>query len=128
MVSRIHGELKNGVRETDIIQALFPGGSITGAPKERSMAIIDSLENYQRGIYTGALGTISSNGNMDFNIAIRTMTTEGNIATYPVGGGIVWDSDPLEEWQEAQQKSRIIDMYMNNYDKGQSELESYSNI
>ncbi len=128
MVSRIHGKLKNGVRETDIIQALFPGGSITGAPKERSMAIIDSLENYQRGIYTGALGTISSNGNMDFNIAIRTMTTENNVATYPVGGGIVWDSDPLEEWQEAQQKSRIIDMYMKNYDKGQSELESYSNI
>ena len=128
MVSRIHGKLKNGVRETDIIQALFPGGSITGAPKERSMAIIDSLENYQRGIYTGALGTISSNGNMDFNIAIRTMTTEDNVATYPVGGGIVWDSDPLEEWQEAQQKSRIIDMYLKNYAKGKSELESYSNI
>ena len=92
------------------------------------MAIIDSLENYHRGIYTGALGTIASNGDMDFNIAIRTMTTEGNIATYPVGGGIVWDSDPLEEWQEAQQKSRIIDMYQNNFPKDKSKLETSSNI
>jgi anthranilate/para-aminobenzoate synthase component I len=52
---------------------------------------------------------------MDFNIAIRTMIIEGNLATYSVGGGIVWDSDPLEEWQEAQQKSRIIDMYQDNF-------------
>ena len=92
------------------------------------MAIIDSLENYYRGIYTGALGTISSKGDMDFNIAIRTMTTEANIATYPVGGGIVWDSDPLEEWEEAQQKSRIIDMFHNNFDQDKSKLESCLNI
>ena len=65
---------------------------------------------------------------MDFNIAIRTMIIEGNLATYSVGGGIVWDSDPLEEWQEAQQKSRIIDMYQNNIIQGQSELESCSII
>ena len=57
--------------ETDIIKALFPGGSITGAPKEQSMKIIDSLENYQRGIYTGALGSVFSNGDMDFSICIR---------------------------------------------------------
>ena len=128
MVSRVHGKLNNDIRETDIIQALFPGGSITGAPKERSMKIINSLENYQRGVYTGALGTITSNGDMDFNIAIRTMTIEDDIATYPVGGGIVWDSDPLEEWQEAQQKSRIIEMYQNNFPKDKSKLETWSNI
>ena len=128
MVSRVYGTLNDNIQETDIIQSLFPGGSVTGAPKERAMAIIDSLENYHRGIYTGALGTIASNGDMDFNIAIRTMTTEGNIATYPVGGGIVWDSDPLEEWQEAQQKSRIIDMYQNNFPKDKSKLETSSNI
>ena len=71
------------------------------------MQIIDSLENYQRGIYTGVLGSIFSNGDMDFNIAIRTMTIKDNLMTYPIGGGIVWDSNPLEEWQEAQQKSHI---------------------
>ena len=125
MVSRIYGKLNNNIREIDIIKALFPGGSITGAPKERSMEIIDFLEDYYRGIYTGALGSIFANGEMDFNIAIRTMTTEGNMATYPVGGGIVWDSDPLEEWQEAQQKSRIIDMYQSNFVRGKSELESF---
>ena len=128
MVSLVHGNLKNGVLESEIVQALFPGGSITGAPKERSMKIIDSLENYQRGVYTGALGAVFANGNMDFNIAIRTMTIEGDRATYPVGGGIVWDSDPLEEWQEAQQKSRIIDMYQNNIARGKSQLETCSNI
>ena len=128
MVSRVHGKLNKNIREIDIIQAIFPGGSITGAPKEQSMKIIDSLENYQRGIYTGALGSINSNGDLDFNIAIRTMTMEGKLATYPVGGGIVWDSDPLEEWQEAQQKSRIIDMYQNNFFNDKSRLESFLNI
>ena len=88
------------------------------------MKIIDSLENYQRGIYTGSLGSILSNGDMDFNIAIRTMSIDDTVGTYPVGGGIVWDSDPLEEWLEAQQKSKIIDMYMANIIKNNSELES----
>jgi anthranilate/para-aminobenzoate synthase component I len=128
MVSCVRGKLKDSIRESDIIQALFPGGSVTGAPKERSMKIIDSLESYQRGIYTGALGAVYANGNMDFNIAIRTMTIKGERATYPVGGGIVWDSDPIEELQEAQQKSRIIDMYQNNIARVKSQLETYSNI
>ena len=56
------------------------------------------------------------------------MTIKGNMATYPVGGGIVWDSDPLEEWQEAQHKSRIIDMFQNNIPIGESQLKSYSKI
>jgi len=111
MVSRVYGTLHNSINETDIIKALFPGGSITGAPKEKSMKIIDSLEGYQRGIYTGSLGYINNNGDMDFNIAIRTMTIQGDRGTYPVGGGIVWDSVPLDEWQEAQQKSEIFAPY-----------------
>ena len=57
------------------------------------------------------------NGNIDFNIAIRTMTIKNDIATYPVGGGIVWDSNPIEEWQEAQQKSKIIDIYQKDKKK-----------
>ncbi len=108
MESRVYGTLKDGLSETDIFTALFPGGSITGAPKERSMEIIDSLENYYRNIYTGAMGTISAKGDMDFNIAIRTMTVQNGIGEYPVGGGIVWDSDPLEEWREAQGKSGFL--------------------
>ena len=110
--------------ETDIIKALFPGGSITGAPKEQSMKIIDLLENYQRGIYTGALGSIFSNGDMDFNICIRTMTVKDGIGNYPVGGGIVWDSDPLEEWQEAQQKSKIFTPFKSDTDIHHSQIET----
>jgi len=125
MVSKVYGKLSSSVKEIDIIKAMFPGGSITGAPKERSMEIIDSLENYDRGIYTGALGTISNNGEMNFNIAIRTMTIKDSIATYPVGGGIVWDSKPMLEWEEAQQKSKIIDIcnVNNNVESNKHEFE-----
>ena len=108
MISNIHGKLSANIGEVDIIKALFPGGSITGAPKERAMEIIDSLEQYQRNIYTGSMGYITKDGDMDFNIAIRTMTVKNKKAIYPVGGGIVWDSNPLEEWQEAQLKSKIL--------------------
>ena len=127
MVSHIYGTLLHTVCETDIIQALFPGGSITGAPKERSMMIIDLIENYSRNVYTGSLGYISSSGDIDFNIALRTMTITGDIATYPVGGGIVWDSDYIEEWQEAQQKSKIVDMYTAKYIYNDYQLESFRN-
>ena len=72
------------------------------------MKIIDLLENYQRNIYTGSIGFINNKGDMDFNIAIRTMTVQNKNGSYPVGGGIVWDSNPLEEWQEAQLKSQIL--------------------
>ncbi|MBC8255893.1 MAG: aminodeoxychorismate synthase component I [Candidatus Marinimicrobia bacterium] len=115
MVSRVFGELHQSVTETEIITALFPGGSITGAPKEKSMEIIDSLEGYQRGVYTGSLGFILTNGDMDFNIAIRTMTIQNEIGIYPVGGGIVWDSDSLEEWQEAQQKGAILKPFCHGF-------------
>jgi anthranilate/para-aminobenzoate synthase component I len=122
----VYGKLQPSISETDIIKSLFPGGSITGAPKERSMKIIDSLEEYQRGVYTGALGYIQKNGDMDFNIGIRTMTIQGDIGTYPVGGGIVWDSVPLDEWQEAQQKSEIFSPYKYKPETEQRDLESAS--
>ncbi len=108
MVSSVHGKCDPKTTESDIVKALFPGGSITGAPKERAMAIIDELETTPRGVYTGGIGTIKSNGDMDFNIAIRTMTIKNNFATYPVGGGIVWDSDPKSEWEEAHTKGAIL--------------------
>ena len=109
MVTEVYGELNDNVCESDIIKALFPGGSITGAPKESAMKIIDKLENYNRNIYTGAVGYIENNGNMNFNMPIRTMTIINNEAYYPVGGGIVWDSNYSEEWIEAQLKSKILD-------------------
>ena len=108
MITKIIGELKEEIQEKDIFQALFPGGSVTGAPKQRSLEIIDELENYSRGIYTGTIGFISNAGDMNFNIAIRTLTLEDNMITYPVGGGIVWDSKSRDEQEEAHHKSKIL--------------------
>ena len=108
MVTKIHGELKENIKEKDIFKALFPGGSITGAPKQRAIEIIDEIENYSRGIYTGSMGLITNSGNMIFNIAIRTLTLNNKIITYPVGGGIVWDSNHEDERLEAIQKSKIL--------------------
>lgn len=109
MVSDINGILKDNISETNIFEALFPGGSITGAPKQRAIEIIDQIENYSRGIYTGAMGIISNNGDMIFNIAIRTLTLENQKAEYPVGGGVVWDSTAKGEREEAIQKSKILE-------------------
>jgi len=112
MVSCVYGDLKANIEYTDIFKALCPGGSITGAPKESSMKIIDSLEDYNRGIYTGTIGHIDCNGDMHFNMAIRTMMVKESIAKYGVGGGIVWDSDAIEEWHEAELKSKILDQFI----------------
>tara|TARA_B100000941_G_scaffold173901_1_gene124023 strand:+ start:1533 stop:2696 length:1164 start_codon:yes stop_codon:yes gene_type:complete len=109
MVSDINGTLKDNINETNIFEALFPGGSITGAPKQRAIEIIDEIENYSRGIYTGAMGIISNNGDMIFNIAIRTLTLENQKVEYPVGGGVVWDSTAKGEREEAIQKSKILE-------------------
>jgi len=108
MVTEVIGKLNPNTREIDIFKALFPGGSITGAPKQRAIEIIDDIEKYSRGIYTGSMGIISNTGDMIFNIAIRTLTLKNNLIKYPVGGGIVWDSDPDEERMEAIQKSKIL--------------------
>ena len=108
MISNITAKLGDEITEIDIIEALFPGGSITGAPKESAMKIIDELEDYSRDIYTGSIGYIKSNGDLNFNIAIRTMTVNKENGEYPVGGGIVWDSKAEDEWDEAQLKSKIL--------------------
>ena len=76
------------------------------------MKIIDLLENYNRGMYTGNIGYIDYNSDMHFNMAIRTMIIKNNIAQYCVGGGIVWDSCAEEEWHEAQLKSKILDKFI----------------
>lgn len=100
LVSTIEGTLRPDKDVVDLLVAMFPGGSITGAPKIRAMQIIDELERCSRGIYTGALGYISDHGRADFNIAIRTLMLAGGEASYHVGGGIVIDSDPLSEYRE----------------------------
>lgn len=108
LVSTISGELEENCRFSDIIKGTFPGGSITGAPKLRSLEVINELENVSRGIYTGAIGYISNNGNLDFNIAIRTPVITNEGVFYSVGGGMVWDSDPEDEYEETLHKGKAI--------------------
>ncbi len=104
LVSTVVGTLHPRHDLVDLLKATFPGGSITGAPKVRSMEIIDELEPTQRSVYTGSIGYIGADGRMDLNIAIRTILVKGNRAVAQVGGGIVADSDPAAEYQETLDK------------------------
>lgn len=108
MVATIQGKLKDELSAVDIIKATFPGGSITGAPKIRAMEIIDELETTTRNIYTGSIGYLGFDGDMDLNIAIRTLVLKDKKAYFQVGGGIVWDSDPHEEYEESLVKGRAL--------------------
>jgi len=87
---------------------MFPGGSITGAPKIRSMEIIDETEPTARGVYTGSIGYIGLDGSVSLNIAIRTIITKNQKAFAQTGGGIVADSDPQAEWNETLTKARAL--------------------
>ncbi len=104
--SVVRGRLRDDVTIPDLVRATFPGGSITGAPKPRAMEIIERLEPHRRGVYTGAIGYISWNRSLDWNIAIRTATVIGETAYFAVGGGIVADSDPEAEYRETLDKLR----------------------
>jgi len=106
IVSNIQGKLKQGITIKDLIRALFPGGTITGCPKVRCMQIITELEQMPRQAYTGSLGYISSNGKMDFNILIRTLTQQNNTLTFRAGGGIVFDSIAERELEETKHKAQ----------------------
>ena len=94
----------------DVFAATFPGASITGAPKVNTAGFIADLERTPRGLYTGTIGAIPPDGDFEFNIAIRTAWVNTNLgrATYGVGGGVVWDSDPTAEWNEAHDKARVL--------------------
>jgi len=107
-VSNIRGILEKDKNFCDVIKALFPGGSITGCPKKRTMEIIDELEDFYRGVYTGSAGYISFDGNLDLNIMIRTMFFKNGKLYYHSGGGIVIDSDPEKEYEETIAKARSI--------------------
>ncbi|MDP8212858.1 MAG: aminodeoxychorismate synthase component I [Candidatus Zapsychrus exili] len=106
--SEVSGTLQDDKDIFDLISAAFPGGSITGAPKIRAMEIIEELEPTRRGIYTGSLGYLSFDGNMDLNILIRTLLCKKNKILFQVGGGIVSDSDPEKEYQETLVKAKAI--------------------
>jgi para-aminobenzoate synthetase component 1 len=108
MVSVVEGRLLPGTGIGDIFRALFPGGSVTGCPKIRAMEIIDAIEPQVRHAYTGAIGYIAADGGADFNIAIRTAIVRDGICHLSVGGGIVYDSDPLEEYFETLHKGRTF--------------------
>jgi anthranilate synthase component 1 len=91
-----------------MLKAVFPAGTVSGAPKKRAMEIIEELEPCRRGPYAGAVGYFSYNGNADFAITIRTLVAEGERAYIQAGAGIVADSDPEREWFETEHKTRAL--------------------
>ncbi len=108
LTSTVVGRLREGQNCIDLLKATFPGGSITGAPKVRAMEIIDELEPTKRSVYTGSIGYLSFNGDLDLNIAIRTFLVKGRKAYFQVGGAVVYDSDPEAEYQETLDKARAL--------------------
>jgi anthranilate/para-aminobenzoate synthase component I len=105
IVSKVSGKLARGKDGFDLLRAVFPGGTITGCPKIRSMQIIDQLEPGHRGLYTGSIGYMGFNGDMDWNIVIRTLILLGKKGSLQVGAGIVQDSVPRKEYAETLHKA-----------------------
>lgn len=108
IVSSVTGELSPGRDALDALQATFPAGTLSGAPKIRAMEIIDALEPVRRGLYGGALGYVDLRGNLDFCIAIRSFFFRGGRVTMQAGAGIVADSDPLAEQRETEAKAEAL--------------------
>lgn len=108
IVSNVTGDLKDGMNAMDVLRATFPAGTVSGAPKIRAMEIIDEFEPVKRGIYSGAVGYLSWNGNMDTAIAIRTAVIKDKYLSIQAGAGIVYDSVPDNEWAETMNKARAI--------------------
>jgi len=108
IVSNVEGRLRPGLDALDVFRASFPAGTVTGAPKVRAMQIIDELEPVKRGVYSGAVGYLGFNGDMDVAIAIRTAVVRDRTLHVQAAAGIVADSDPQSEWQETQHKARAI--------------------
>lgn len=108
LVSIVTGQVRGGCSHVDILKATFPGGSITGCPKIRSMEIIDELEPHVRHVYTGAIGYLGLHRNLDLNVAIRTAIISRGLAHFSVGGGIVYDSDEEAEYEETLHKAGTL--------------------
>ncbi|MEK7545165.1 MAG: aminodeoxychorismate synthase component I [Patescibacteria group bacterium] len=107
-VSTVVGKLKKGLSFADVIAATFPGGSVTGCPKKRTMEIIHDLEEFHRDVYCGSAGYLSMSGNMDLNILIRTLLWKEGTVHFHSGGGIVMDSDAQQEFEETLHKAQIL--------------------
>ncbi|HVL48059.1 MAG TPA: anthranilate synthase component I family protein [Candidatus Thermoplasmatota archaeon] len=118
LVSKVEGRLRPGMSAFDALHALFPAGTVSGAPKVEAMKIIRELEPAARGAYAGAVGYFSFNGNADSAIAIRTLVGENGRATVMAGAGIVHDSDPMKEWEETEAKARALVKVMERFRAG----------
>jgi anthranilate synthase component 1 len=108
IVSNVEGRIGDGLDALDVLKAAFPAGTVTGAPKVRAMQIIDELEPVKRGVYSGAVGYLGFNGDMDLAIGIRTAVVKDGRLHVQAAAGIVADSDPLSEWHETQHKTRAL--------------------
>ena len=108
IVSNVEGRLAPGLTALDVLRASFPAGTVTGAPKVRAMQIIDELESVKRGVYSGAVGYLSFNGDMDVAIAIRTAVVKDKKLHVQAAAGVVADSDPRAEWLETHHKARAL--------------------
>ncbi|WP_411344591.1 anthranilate synthase component I family protein [Paenibacillus sp. WLX1005] len=129
LVSGVQAELADNKDVYDVIAATFPGGTITGAPKIRTMEIIEELEHTRRGAYTGSMGWIDYNGNMELNIIIRTLTIQDRMTYMQAGAGIVIDSEPYREYRECFNKSRALAravMLSEQYDQAKQQEEDIS--
>jgi para-aminobenzoate synthetase/4-amino-4-deoxychorismate lyase len=118
MVSSVAGTLEPGCTPAQALAALFPCGSVTGAPKRRAMEVIDAVEGSPRGIYTGAIGRIEADGASAFNVAIRTLHLKpgAETATLGLGSGVVADSTAAAEWRECQDKGRFLTAGQRGFD------------
>jgi anthranilate synthase component I len=108
IVSNVEGKLEPGLDAIDVLRASFPAGTVTGAPKVRAMQLIDELEPVKRGVYSGAVGYLGFNGDMDVAIAIRTAVLKDGMLHAQAAAGVVADSDPAAEWRETQHKARAL--------------------
>ena len=108
LVSRVEGQLAEDCDRLDALAATFPAGTVTGAPKIRAMQVLNELEPTRRGLYGGAVGYLDFAGNLDFCIAIRTITMDGTSARVQAGAGIVADSHPTAEYEETKDKAGAL--------------------
>jgi anthranilate synthase component 1 len=108
IVSNVEGRVVPGLGALDVLKASFPAGTVTGAPKVRAMQIIDELEPVKRGIYSGAVGYLGFNGDMDVAIAIRTAVVKNRVLHVQAAAGVVADSIPQSEWAETLHKARAL--------------------
>jgi para-aminobenzoate synthetase component 1 len=128
MVSTIVGQLEPGRDVFDLVQACFPGGSMTGAPKIEAMTIIDALEPVKRGIYSGSIGYLDFAGNADLNIVIRTILVRDGKAYFQVGGAVVADSDPEAEYLETLHKARALIRALQSVVEGRDPAEPVDDV